>query len=752
MKKLMSFVSALVFVFCFSVLNSMERPPRAGRSRRSLADADKSQPGGKKAKPDKALVMPEFDFSTPGEVRRLIEAAARGDLEYVRKNLPEDYFDESYLGQSAFIGSFACQDNKGRCMLSFAALNRHVKLFDFLLQSEDNFPYYLDFPYIRKQLVDALKTSDERIVTSFINRVIPDTYEHYKKLFVALLLDSEEGINEELRSASLQFACGDENGKFRPLHAAVVLRSSVGIRLLHVRGCPIDIVNGDEHTALDEAISCRYADIVEELLKAGAETTFLNSWACSKVLADSQEGILELLLNHRPRANTLCDGLVLSVASGHADLKSVQLLLDHGAAANVCDENGKTPLHYAISYPYCSPRTLDVLAIVRLLLQNGADVNARIVSRAEAGKTVLRDALMILDHKAIHFVDASAKIDHIKIVHELLSYGARAQDQETIELVRRVFKDKPLIVAVICGDSIDAAACSADRHVLNEALRFALAQRSNNIASLIEYGAEIHSGVEFLDEILRRPHLTVQAREQYKAIRDNLTGESSTLENLIIRRNGIHDALIRNPQFSHIPNDLKERMLPAILLSGVRAYNRDRVCRALCAGADPTPFLALIPRLRRNPEIADLLVLAAQARNPSLPVPDWLVSLRPQKLVEALSTGDSSYVRLMIRSKSFSFDDDFYIKFLQNCASAVDPASGFKLMKTLLDAHDIFPKIVLDMIHIAAKRPAIVSLIIQHARAAGLYHALRSLLGSPYSREAQNWAGMMEYKKFNGLP
>jgi ankyrin repeat protein len=90
--------------------------------------------------------------------------------------------------------------------------------------------------------------------------------------------------------------------------------------------------------------------------------------------------------------------LIASEGSNSKDGSVLRLLLEHGADINVQNQDGKTPLHEALTY--------GALEVVRLLLKHGADVEAK----DNYGKTALQVA---------------AEYGHNKVVELLREHGAK---------------------------------------------------------------------------------------------------------------------------------------------------------------------------------------------------------------------------------------------------------------------------------------------------------------------------------------
>eukprot|EP00054_Salpingoeca_dolichothecata_P020433 m.128911 g.128911 ORF g.128911 m.128911 type:complete len:106 (-) comp23615_c0_seq2:90-407(-) len=70
-----------------------------------------------------------------------------------------------------------------------------------------------------------------------------------------------------------------------------------------------------------------------------------------------------MLLSHG--ASVTKPMLNFAASGGHCDV--AQLLLDHGADVNYCDQHGHTPLFHAASQSF---------AMVELLIKHGADVHS----------------------------------------------------------------------------------------------------------------------------------------------------------------------------------------------------------------------------------------------------------------------------------------------------------------------------------------------------------------------------------------
>lgn len=595
-----------------SLIKSMERPPH----QRDELEAD-SQQSGKRARILKDLVMPEFGKREILPLyRNLLEAAARGDFDYVRQNLHRDYHIQL---KNSCLARSPCTDDQGRCLLCFAASNHHAEIFEFLLPASPP-----EKMYITWHLLAALKESrDEKIATIFINRMFPETYQAYRKLFVALLLDSEEAINEEL-NASFRFVCGNDDQVYRPLHAAVLFRSALGIRLILNRKCPVDILNANEHSALKYAVKIGYYDIIEELFKGQADARPFMPSMLFKAAHYDQVRLLQLFLDNGIHATMQREdgSTALHEAAFEQHIDCVNLLLARGALVNAVDDQGETPLHCMARNSFKSDWSP---AVVQSLLENGALVNARIVSGPHVGQTALNLALAwvcgIFGGQEVDLnADGFQQVKHdIAVIKELLLWGARASGDYERALLSRVFlKSKPLLVAVMLNDvrALHLVAPQASHEERNEALLVAIAQQQLSLVDvLLQLGAQTHAGFEFLERVLLRKHLTPQARQTYERIQAILIGRMS-LRDLIIRRTSLYDTILQRPEVvSLLPNELRGPLVNTILLEAVQSRNFARTQKALELGAEPRGLLSLVPHLNEHPEIGVLLIERARQLN-----------------------------------------------------------------------------------------------------------------------------------------
>jgi len=138
-----------------------------------------------------------------------------------------------------------------------------------------------------------------------------------------------------------------------------------------------------ESSPLLEGITAGDAAIVEMLIQRGADARAAGQIGLTTAVAENCARCVDLL------AAKITDKAVytgsLQDTAVYGDIKSVRLMIDHGADVSGYDPLGRTPLMYA------AVSDLLPLDVVELLIDRGADVNAkdRHTLAGNAGLTVL---------------------------------------------------------------------------------------------------------------------------------------------------------------------------------------------------------------------------------------------------------------------------------------------------------------------------------------------------------------------------
>jgi ankyrin repeat protein len=155
-------------------------------------------------------------------------------------------------------------------------------------------------------------------------------------------------------------------------------------------------------TPLMDVVESGEIETVKELLEAGADPKLRpgNAWsAFGLAVRDGRIDIVEMFLEHEPTAaDKVYLGQMLRLAAIHDRKEIATLLLDNEAEIDArSEERGWTPLMFA-----AYDNNADM---VRLLLDRGADVNARNIY----GWSILT---------------VTARVGHLEIVQELIDRGA----------------------------------------------------------------------------------------------------------------------------------------------------------------------------------------------------------------------------------------------------------------------------------------------------------------------------------------
>ncbi|XP_053289480.1 B-cell lymphoma 3 protein homolog [Pleuronectes platessa] len=223
----------------------------------------------------------------------------------------------------------------------------------------------------------------------------PIRYSPYSMFYVPTLLEADHPLayqTENLLAGIALATHQDEDGD-TALHIAVVQGElAIVCTLIHLllwarRG--LDIYNNLRQTPLHLAVITQQAEIVDVLLKAGADPTALDrngQTALHLCCEYHQRECLSVVLSRT--SSPVCleirnyEGLSplhLAVLRGHKDL--ARMLLDAGSDINAMDiKSGQSPLMHAVEHNNAD--------MVHFLIENGCDVNGQSYS----GNTALHGA------------------------------------------------------------------------------------------------------------------------------------------------------------------------------------------------------------------------------------------------------------------------------------------------------------------------------------------------------------------------
>ncbi|TEY70326.1 hypothetical protein BOTCAL_0106g00010 [Botryotinia calthae] len=214
-----------------------------------------------------------------------------------------------------------------------------------------------------------------------------------------------QNMVELLLEKGAEIDCRDLGGE-TPLMTAVYYGFQNIVELLLEKGAEIDCRDLEGKTPLMIAVSKRLQNMIELLLEKGAEVNcvdFQDRTPITKAIFDRNTRIASLLLGKGARFDCEKDvfGIVLLDASQFGREEMANFLLKNGMSANFRDKNelylGWTPLMHGARWGH--------EAIVKLCLENGAEINAKCGN----GLTSL---------------DKAVKAGHMNVVELLLKRGS----------------------------------------------------------------------------------------------------------------------------------------------------------------------------------------------------------------------------------------------------------------------------------------------------------------------------------------
>jgi ankyrin repeat protein len=139
----------------------------------------------------------------------------------------------------------------------------------------------------------------------------------------------------------------------------------------------LDTINGRcDVFPLRFAVSHNHREIAVALLNAGADVNARDPHGNMLQAADNVE-MVDLLIENGADVNAMGyeSGNAVILASYKAQAEKLERLIAHGADVNQpAGNDGRTALHVAAGWGYKGDNSL---AVIRVLLKNGADINAR---------------------------------------------------------------------------------------------------------------------------------------------------------------------------------------------------------------------------------------------------------------------------------------------------------------------------------------------------------------------------------------
>ncbi|CZE48221.1 ankyrin repeat domain-containing protein [Campylobacter geochelonis] len=166
--------------------------------------------------------------------------------------------------------------------------------------------------------------------------------------------------------------------------------------------------------------------LIEYLFVKKPDLSELNSALKIAILENRSIRFLEILLDYGAEINS---GYESALFFSLKNLAIVKFLLQNGADINYKNAFGKTALFYAVEFKDEN--------LVNLLIENGADVNAKIISSYQKMALVsttggLPFELCALNHTSKSLLMHAAKYSNLKIVKTLIKNGAKIDDIDDI--------------------------------------------------------------------------------------------------------------------------------------------------------------------------------------------------------------------------------------------------------------------------------------------------------------------------------
>jgi len=158
------------------------------------------------------------------------------------------------------------------------------------------------------------------------------------------------------------------SGRFTPLREAMSRKDISTVKMLLENGANIDARDRYGRSALTTESHYLNFDMVKFLLENKADVNFKDEWGNS------------------PLSNACCPNMFLENI-GDKDIETVKILLKYGANINSRDMYGVTPLYKA-----CHK---DNLRVIKILVENGAEINALIYDKSGTPLDMARDPEVI---------------------------------------------------------------------------------------------------------------------------------------------------------------------------------------------------------------------------------------------------------------------------------------------------------------------------------------------------------------------
>ena len=222
-------------------------------------------------------------------------------------------------------------------------------------------------PVMASELLDAVKAEDVGRVQAALSAGA-DAKELDPSTMTALHMAAARGSVDIARllidaGADVEAETGMGQGKAHPLHLAAEFDRAAVAALLLEHGAKVDVRDSRSNTALLIAAKSGYADVVEVLLRAGADPLAEEAnYRDTAIYIAAMRGHLDVVklivskgvdVNLR---NSQTGETPLWVAAMESRVDVMEFLLSSGADPNIADSSGKTPIKAS-----SDPRVQDLL-------------------------------------------------------------------------------------------------------------------------------------------------------------------------------------------------------------------------------------------------------------------------------------------------------------------------------------------------------------------------------------------------------
>ncbi len=267
-----------------------------------------------------------------------------------------------------------------------------------------------------------------------------------------LLLEAGANVMNRNKNGKTPFDLAHEQGyenlaqmleRIPKLLEAATIGDTKQVEALLIAGTFPDARSLDGATSLHHAANAGHTDVVRLLVNAGANINTLygpSSCGCcpsylevlAKIMIDGVSRNSSTrrfsLFDDRPPEEQITGfcgetALLLAISGRTNNPEPVKLLIQAGADPNIPNAYGRTPLHWAMSWPV----EWEQVELVKLLIQAGADVNAV----DEFGVTPLQFSAEIGSVGSIKaLISAGANVDFQR--HQVTDYSSGGQMMEAL--------------------------------------------------------------------------------------------------------------------------------------------------------------------------------------------------------------------------------------------------------------------------------------------------------------------------------